>query len=216
MAYCAKFSINYTVPSLEPSLILCTTTVLGSQSSTVPILEPSLISSIEQSSLSSTVSVADTVNDDGPTKAIISSPCHNLRLPVGTEIIILLFAVPNPKPSTAPISAPNELTIFYVTAITIARHFNFLFSCAESSFECTVLIPSEESGPTLISSSLSSIVLSLNPSLISRTNTEQRTLSSPVPSLEPSLISSTSTVQSSLSSPVPSLDPSLILRTTTE
>jgi hypothetical protein len=93
-----------------------------------------------------TVSVADTVNDDDPTKAIISSSCHNLRLPGGTEIFILLFAVPNSEPSAVPssipraipriepslapsadpISAPNELIIFFITCITFARHFNFL------------------------------------------------------------------------------------------
>jgi hypothetical protein len=67
--------------------------ITGSLSSTVPILEPSLILSTIQSSLSSTVSVADTVDDDGPTKAIIYSYCHNLRLSVGTDIFILLFAV---------------------------------------------------------------------------------------------------------------------------
>jgi hypothetical protein len=49
---------------------------------------------------SRTVSLADTINGDGPTKAVISSYCHNLRLLVGIEIFILLFAVPNSEPSS--------------------------------------------------------------------------------------------------------------------
>jgi hypothetical protein len=48
----------------------------------------------------STATVAATDNDDGPTKAIIFSSCHNLRLLVGTEIFILL--------SSASISADTD------------------------------------------------------------------------------------------------------------
>jgi hypothetical protein len=128
------------VPNLEPSF----------DSSYIPSLIPSYIPSREPISETSTVSLTDTVNDDGPTKAIISSHCHNLRLPlpVGTEIFILFFAVPNSEPSAVPssipraipniehslatsadpISAPNESIIFLITCITFARNFTSLSS----------------------------------------------------------------------------------------
>jgi hypothetical protein len=163
--------------------------MIGISDSTVPSLDPSLIQSsipsMEPISETSTVSLVDTVNDDGPTKAVISSYCHNLRLLVGIEIFILLFAVPNSKQSTIPSLKPS----------LISRS-----TTEQSSISSTV--PSLD--PTLISSTttvqrlLSSTVPSLDPTLIS----------SPIPSLEPRLISSTPTVKSRLSSPGPSLEPS--------
>jgi hypothetical protein len=131
------------VPSLEPSLILSTNTVRHFLSSTVPSLKssfgilppsslpslepsfdsssiPSSIPSMEPSLEPSTSSVTATYEDDGPTKAIISSYCHNLRLPMGTEIFILLLEAHNSKPSTDPISVLNELTLLFVTALTVA------------------------------------------------------------------------------------------------
>jgi hypothetical protein len=62
-----------------------------------------------------------TVNDDGPTKSIISSYCHNLRLPVCTEIFILLFDVPNSEPSTVPSLEPSLIssTIKYCSQFEI-------------------------------------------------------------------------------------------------
>jgi hypothetical protein len=91
------------VPSLEPSL----------DSNVAPSAihrSAQIIFSISEPSLEpSTASIAATDNDDGPTKAIIFSSCHNLRLPVGTEIFILLLAAPNSKPSAVPSSVPRAI-----------------------------------------------------------------------------------------------------------
>jgi hypothetical protein len=96
-AYVNKTLPPSSVPSLEPTF----------DSSYVPSLIQSSIPSMEPILETSTVFLAGTVNDDGPTKAIISSYCHNLRLPVGTEIFILLFAVPNSEPSPIPSLEPR-------------------------------------------------------------------------------------------------------------
>jgi hypothetical protein len=192
------------VPSLEPSL-RSKTALSSPVPSSIPSSNicPSLKSSLEMSYLHasmkpswepSTASVAATYNDDGPTKAIIFSSYHNLRLPVGTEIFILSFA--------APISALNELIIFVITVITFAQHFNFL-SSAETSFGLT-FISSEQAGPILVSSSLSSTIPSLETSSISTYTTVQSSLSTNVPSLDISMMSSTTIRSSPILSSVPS------------
>jgi hypothetical protein len=152
------------------------------------------------------------VYDDSPSKATIFSSSHNLRLPVGMLIFILLLAAhnsepsavpslipsaipsmePSLKPSTAPISAPYELAILFLTALT----------SAETSFTSTV------------QSSVSITVPSLEPSLISTTVRScpiQISLSSSIPSLEPRSFPSSipSLEPSSLSSSIPSLEPSI-------
>jgi hypothetical protein len=189
-----------------------------------PSLEPRLKSSLSMSSIHAAATDINVkshfkdyyyrcsnVYDDSPSKAIIFSSCHNLRLPVGMEIFILLLTAhssepsavpssvpsaipsmePSLKPSTTPISAPNELTILFLTALTFA----------ETSFTSTV------------QSSVSITVPSLEPSLISttvRSSPIQISLSSSIPSLEPrSLPSSTTSLEpSSLSSSIPSLESS--------
>jgi hypothetical protein len=135
--------------------VLSSTTTIESYSCTVPSFEPSLKSSLA----TSTVSVAAIVNDDATTKAILFSSCHNLRLPVGMQIFILLLVAPNSDPSAVPSSVQSAIPIM------------------EPSFKpCTAPVQSP----------LSNIVPSLEPSLISSITTVQSALSSTVPSLEPS------------------------------
>jgi len=74
-----QYFLSSTVPSLKSSFgILPPSSVPSLEPSFVPSSIPSSIPSMEPSLEPNTASVAATYNDDGPTKAIISSSCHNL------------------------------------------------------------------------------------------------------------------------------------------
>jgi hypothetical protein len=114
-----------TVPSLEPSL-RSNTALISPVPSSIPSrdIRPCLKSSVLMSSSHANATDTDVksyfkdyyyrrsnVYNDSPSKAIIIfSSCHNLRLPVGMEIFILLLAAHNSEQSATPSSVPSAIS----------------------------------------------------------------------------------------------------------